>query len=58
MRRRYGRLGLLALAAVALLLGGCSGGARRPGKLRVVAKPCERVARECGTTRYLIRIPF
>ena len=37
MRRRYGRLGLLALAAVALLLGGCSGGARRPGKLRVVA---------------------
>lgn len=37
MRSRYGRLGLLALAAVALLLGGCSGGARRPGKLRVVA---------------------
>lgn len=37
MRRRYGRLGLLALTAVALLLGGCSSGVRRPGKLRVVA---------------------
>ncbi len=37
MRKRSWRSGLLVLAMPALLLGGCSNGARRPGKLRVVA---------------------
>ncbi len=37
MKRRYGQIGLLALAALAIFLGGCSNNTRRPGKLRVVA---------------------
>lgn len=37
MRRRFGRIGLLALAALAILLSGCSNNARPPGKLNVVA---------------------
>ncbi|MBM3995020.1 MAG: metal ABC transporter substrate-binding protein [Planctomycetes bacterium] len=37
MRRRFGRIGLLALAALTIFLGGCSNNARRPGRVRVVA---------------------
>ena len=37
MRRRYGRIGLFALATLAILLGGCSSNTRPSGKLRVVA---------------------
>lgn len=37
MRMRYGQLGLLTLAVLAIFLDGCSNNERQPGKLRVVA---------------------